>query len=150
MWGRLRQACSAVIEPSEPPTAPASVDLGSVSRLISDRPSCFLLGQLEAVASPLTQGAGKRHKIRVNGNPGFPEPGDPVFLPSFRWQGGGSQGRLLQLAAVSSGGRFGVSWAGLALITGSGRLPHLIRLLGTKTRCLAGRKEGSWGLGEGL
>lgn len=27
--------------------------------------------------------------------------------------------------------------------------PRLIRLLGTKTRCLAGRKEGSWAWGRG-
>lgn len=101
------------------------------------------------MASPLTQGAGKGHKIRVNGNPGFFEPGDPVFLLSFRWQGGGGQDSLLQLAAVSSGGRFGVSWAGLALITGSGRLPissaHWEPKLGA---WLGGRKEaGAWGRG---
>ena len=60
----------------------------------------------------------------------------------------------LLLVALFRGGRFGVSWAGLALITGSGRLCCLIRLLGTKTRCLAGREGGrkeaeAWGRGWG-
>lgn len=116
-------------------------DSGSLS--LTSLPASSLASWKLSVGRSLAQPSpGFRKGIRdegVNVNPGLCEAGD---------QGSAQPpGSVFPLAAVSSGGRFGVSWAGLALITGSGRLPRLIRLLGTKTRCLAGRKEGSWGGG---
>lgn len=55
MWGETaggppeQRALLSVSESSEPPASPASADSGSMSRLISDRPPCFLLSPLEAV-----------------------------------------------------------------------------------------------------
>lgn len=139
-----RAVCSAISLRALSPLPPQLTQAPRVA-LSLPSPSCFLCGQLEAVRLQAIFLAQLLPRVwgRMNVKPWLSEHGDPVFVPSLQCQRGGGLGSHLLLAAVSSGGRFGVSWAGLALITGSGRLPRLIRSLGTKTRCLAGRKEGS-------